>query len=348
MPGSKTYISPGDAFGSESVIYDVGGSRSMNAAPRMVTLPRRRQRNHLPSQRANTGSKSYSILRSNLLPSNTSSFQATISSAPAELGRYDAEIHKLQIQFNRLIADRRILASYADKCHGVFSPIRRLPPELLADIFELCLPRETYQLSHTTTLSKKLIVFLAGTCFNRHKIIRDRKRAIFGAAKVILVKTREDEGERAFGIKATFSGLKTAFKTQERHLGGHNISASEFMVRPNGGPWAAEYFTNDRPSNLYLFRTNINGPNRVGGWGIRNQEEPSILATRGTGNFRETQRNDVGINLWYQLVIWQRIAAAKCRQVTATEWSQQCFSLGSWYLEDDRSLIWSGSIRPPL
>jgi hypothetical protein len=57
-------------------------------------------------------------------------------------------------------------------------------------------------------------------CGDIYRIIRDRKRAIFGAAKVILVKTREDEGERAFGIKATFSGLKTAFKTQERHLGG--------------------------------------------------------------------------------------------------------------------------------
>ncbi|KAF8199216.1 hypothetical protein K438DRAFT_1759119 [Mycena galopus ATCC 62051] len=48
------------------------------------------------------------------------------------------------------LIDRHILESYADGCRSLFSPIRRLPAELLADIFELCLPREIYQILDTT------------------------------------------------------------------------------------------------------------------------------------------------------------------------------------------------------
>ncbi|KAJ7257626.1 hypothetical protein C8J57DRAFT_1234774 [Mycena rebaudengoi] len=60
------------------------------------------------------------MLRSNVLPPETSSFRATISAAPVELRRYDAETKRLEDELERLISKRRTLASYMDRCRSVF------------------------------------------------------------------------------------------------------------------------------------------------------------------------------------------------------------------------------------
>ncbi|KAJ7831409.1 hypothetical protein B0H14DRAFT_2277533, partial [Mycena olivaceomarginata] len=73
-------------------------------------------------------------------PPEASSFRTTISAIPAELDRYETEISKTSNHLNRLASERRTLASYADGCRGVFSPVRRLPAELLAEIFSMCFP----------------------------------------------------------------------------------------------------------------------------------------------------------------------------------------------------------------
>ncbi|KAJ7887436.1 hypothetical protein B0H13DRAFT_1521497, partial [Mycena leptocephala] len=64
--------------------------------------------------------------------------QEVIHTAPAELGCYDEEISRLQNQISALIKERTSLASHLEACQCVLSPVRRLPVELLAKIFELC------------------------------------------------------------------------------------------------------------------------------------------------------------------------------------------------------------------
>ncbi|KAJ6461847.1 hypothetical protein C8R47DRAFT_1159098 [Mycena vitilis] len=93
----------------------------------------------------------HDLLRSNTPPTAGSTFQAVISAAPVELDRYDAEIAKVQTLLDGLVSDRNILATYADGCRSIFAPIRRVLIELLAKIFELCLPEDGYSISDDTT-----------------------------------------------------------------------------------------------------------------------------------------------------------------------------------------------------
>ncbi|KAJ7671244.1 hypothetical protein DFH06DRAFT_937982, partial [Mycena polygramma] len=61
-----------------------------------------------------------------------------IQKASAELDKYDAEIGQLQILVSRLTSERAAISSHLDACRSVFSPIRRLPAELLTEIVEVC------------------------------------------------------------------------------------------------------------------------------------------------------------------------------------------------------------------
>ncbi|KAJ6454220.1 hypothetical protein C8R45DRAFT_1222965 [Mycena sanguinolenta] len=89
----------------------------------------------------------HEILRSNVVPEATSGFLGTISATPAELERYDDEIQKQPNELDRLTLERRTLALYADGLRSAFSPIRRLPVEILAVIFEMCELRERHEYS---------------------------------------------------------------------------------------------------------------------------------------------------------------------------------------------------------
>ncbi|KAF7346751.1 F-box domain-containing protein [Mycena sanguinolenta] len=80
-------------------------------------------------------------------PKTRRPFKATISATPAELERYDAEILRQPNELDRLTLERRTLAWYADGCRSVFSPIRRLPVEILAVIFGMCELRERHEYS---------------------------------------------------------------------------------------------------------------------------------------------------------------------------------------------------------
>ncbi|KAJ6501218.1 hypothetical protein C8R47DRAFT_1211476 [Mycena vitilis] len=103
--------------------------------------------NSFPSPAAPTAAQTLellNILRSNTVPPAVASFQATISAAPAlELARYDTEIERLQKVLDKLISERCTLAEYADRCRTVLSPIRRVPTELWATIFDMCSPFAT-------------------------------------------------------------------------------------------------------------------------------------------------------------------------------------------------------------
>ncbi|KAJ6484072.1 hypothetical protein C8R45DRAFT_1000099 [Mycena sanguinolenta] len=71
------------------------------------------------------------LLRSNGLPSDPPSFRSTIASLGADVARYDIEI-------NRLVAERDAQQRYSDQLSSVFAPVRRLPTEILVEIFKLC------------------------------------------------------------------------------------------------------------------------------------------------------------------------------------------------------------------
>jgi hypothetical protein len=111
------------------------------------------------------------ILRSNTVPLNLSTFGGTISAAPAELDRYDAEITRLEYHLKRLASERQSLVAYTDGCRSIFSPVRRLPAEILAEIFDMCSPTEIYHVSRHTTpqqeverLSGRHLLQLAQVC----------------------------------------------------------------------------------------------------------------------------------------------------------------------------------------
>ncbi|KAJ6447478.1 hypothetical protein C8R47DRAFT_1085270 [Mycena vitilis] len=97
------------------------------------------------------------VLRSNAVPSDVGSFRSTILAAPTELARYDAEIERIQNILAGLVSERSALATYAKGCRSALSPIRRVPTELWAKIFDLCSPNlfrggeEGYKLLLSTT-----------------------------------------------------------------------------------------------------------------------------------------------------------------------------------------------------
>ncbi len=86
-----------------------------------------------------------------------SSLQRTISVASSELRQYDAEIESYRKELDRLILERDTLASYADGCRSAFAPIRRMPTEILADIFNMCSPVEIYGLADDTTPQEEIL-----------------------------------------------------------------------------------------------------------------------------------------------------------------------------------------------
>ncbi|KAJ7926201.1 hypothetical protein B0H13DRAFT_1470188, partial [Mycena leptocephala] len=47
----------------------------------------------------------------------------------------DSEIQKLQEALQAMLSDRTKLQTYVDGCRSTVSPIRRLPPEILCEIF---------------------------------------------------------------------------------------------------------------------------------------------------------------------------------------------------------------------
>jgi hypothetical protein len=63
---------------------------------------------------------------------------STISALSGEVARYDIEIAKLKAQLSVLEADRTALHTHYVDCRGLLSPVRRLPPETLGQIFALC------------------------------------------------------------------------------------------------------------------------------------------------------------------------------------------------------------------
>ncbi|KAJ7646053.1 hypothetical protein DFH06DRAFT_1476628 [Mycena polygramma] len=75
-----------------------------------------------------------------------------------------------------LISDRTVLESYSDECRSAFSPARRLPTELLAEIFRMCDPPGERVLTNRTPtqeinrLAKKYLLQLSQVCSHWHGV----------------------------------------------------------------------------------------------------------------------------------------------------------------------------------
>ncbi|KAJ7616752.1 hypothetical protein DFH06DRAFT_1238368, partial [Mycena polygramma] len=99
------------------------------------------------------------ILLSNVppQPSTEATLRHVIRTAPAELERYDSEIEQLQGLLSRLVSERRALAAHLAACRQVSAPVRRLPVELLTEIFEECIPsKENTMIPHANTYGEEL------------------------------------------------------------------------------------------------------------------------------------------------------------------------------------------------
>ncbi|KAJ6505827.1 hypothetical protein C8R47DRAFT_1315994 [Mycena vitilis] len=81
-----------------------------------------------------------SLLRSNSVPVDRSRFDVVIASSRSEVARYDTEIRRLQRLLDRMTSERAELLDYTAGCRSLFSPIRRLPTEIITEIFALCSP----------------------------------------------------------------------------------------------------------------------------------------------------------------------------------------------------------------
>ncbi|KAJ7798632.1 hypothetical protein B0H14DRAFT_2253633, partial [Mycena olivaceomarginata] len=66
--------------------------------------------------------------------------QEIISSSPAELERYDTEISRLRAIIDKLEKDRNVVEEYQLLCRYTVSPIRRMPAEILTEIFAFFVP----------------------------------------------------------------------------------------------------------------------------------------------------------------------------------------------------------------
>ncbi|KAJ7736848.1 hypothetical protein B0H16DRAFT_1695238 [Mycena metata] len=82
------------------------------------------------------------LLRSNDYPTKvqTAHCDEILSSSPVELERYDAEILRLRAVLAKTERDRAFIEDYSRLCRYTLAPIRRVPSEILVEIFTLFLP----------------------------------------------------------------------------------------------------------------------------------------------------------------------------------------------------------------
>ncbi|KAJ7607908.1 hypothetical protein FB45DRAFT_763856, partial [Roridomyces roridus] len=84
------------------------------------------------------GTRLYTLLHSNEPPdsSEIAVLQSTSSRIDARLDVLDQEITRLK----QLTEERALLVSYGIQNKGILSPMRRMPNEVLVEIFGLCVP----------------------------------------------------------------------------------------------------------------------------------------------------------------------------------------------------------------
>lgn len=103
------------------------------------------------SEWPNDSSRLDQLLKSNDIPldSEIPAIRKIISDNQARVGTLNARIHELQMAMEDLIAERDPIQEYVGQLAAVISPVRRMPPDVLGQIFTLTLP-------HTRRLGENL------------------------------------------------------------------------------------------------------------------------------------------------------------------------------------------------
>ncbi|KAJ7647980.1 hypothetical protein FB45DRAFT_734246, partial [Roridomyces roridus] len=120
-------------------------------------------------------------LRCNTWPPE--SYSSVFNEKSPQITQYDNEIHRLEERLDKLRAERCQLTTYVDACRALFSPVRRLPNELLENIFDMCAPPSAHKLSFSDTPSEELtrlakghLLQLSQVCSRWHKIALETPR----------------------------------------------------------------------------------------------------------------------------------------------------------------------------
>ena len=73
-------------------------------------------------------------------PTETAALSASLSQVPDSIDRCDLEITRVESTLRRLRGVKTSLQSTSDKIQSLLSPIRRIPPKILAEIAAYTLP----------------------------------------------------------------------------------------------------------------------------------------------------------------------------------------------------------------
>ncbi|KAJ7121847.1 hypothetical protein C8R43DRAFT_72627 [Mycena crocata] len=117
------------------------------------------------------------ILRYNTLPLETSFLVSVMKESSSELARYEAEIDRLTTMRDQLVSERAALKAFVADCQHVVSPVRRLPPEILTEIFDMCGPPNPVYFSVKETPAQEMyrvaqrhLLDLSQVCFHWHAV----------------------------------------------------------------------------------------------------------------------------------------------------------------------------------
>ncbi|KAJ7663944.1 hypothetical protein DFH06DRAFT_1128304 [Mycena polygramma] len=119
-------------------------SRKMHAllCPKCGAVPTESQSEEALDLNVASGTRHHTLLNSNEPPddSESSFIRSVISRTDARVAHLDEKIAKLWAQLEHLEKDRASLSSYRARNSAILSPLRRMPPEILSEIFLWTLP----------------------------------------------------------------------------------------------------------------------------------------------------------------------------------------------------------------
>ncbi|KAF8888081.1 hypothetical protein BD779DRAFT_1440283, partial [Infundibulicybe gibba] len=86
-------------------------------------------------------SRHQQILRTNNVPtySDAGDIRKTLSTANSDIQRLDSEIARVELILEELKASRADARRFADEHRAALSPLRKVPPEILSEIFSACM-----------------------------------------------------------------------------------------------------------------------------------------------------------------------------------------------------------------
>ncbi|KAK7012406.1 hypothetical protein R3P38DRAFT_2490250, partial [Favolaschia claudopus] len=91
-----------------------------------------------------------------------------------ELARYDTEISRLTAELEALKEDRAGIQDFYDECSSIISPVRRLPPEILTQIFtqhDLACAVDPDETTAFCKLARGPLLDLSQVCARWHDIV---------------------------------------------------------------------------------------------------------------------------------------------------------------------------------